>query len=333
MDIQQNYTYGDYDDVNEPLMFEIVLQNLETFFIAPLGILGNILIIIILTQKKNRHFTSSVFFTSLAVSDTITISSGVYNSYIRYVERNTAECKVSTFLGYTSVQLSSGILVGVAIERALGVSIPHKVKTICTHVNAKKVVCILAFVLSTFNVSILVSFDIYTFPGEVTINCEPFGHMEYFMLEIYPWLDLCISFAVPYVCIMISSFVIIVKIKEISSRARNVENNRVASVTRTLLAANVAFMITMGPFGVYQIIHPYPPLDDMGYSVWIGLLTLAQSNASINFFLYFLSGPRFRADVKQFFMCFMRQPQLSRPTSVRTVSGTNQLPSSSKEEN
>ncbi|KAL4220637.1 hypothetical protein ACF0H5_021033 [Mactra antiquata] len=281
-------------------MFETVLHRLDLFVLIPLGILGNILIIIILMQKKNRQYASSMIFTSLAVSDTIILVHGIY-LYTSSPEKPTSvECKLSAYFGFTSAQASSMLLAVVASERVLAVTMPHKVKSVFSVKNVRWLIIFIASFLCIMNVCILLSYDINLMTTGVFAGCDPVGQLLYFMSAIYPWIDFCFAFALPFVIIMFSSIVIIARI---SGNARSRRNDKIHSVTRTLLAANIAFLFTTCPFGIYQIFYPTPPSDDTKYLLYSGLITLSQANASLNFFLYFLSGPKFRADFKEFFKC------------------------------
>ncbi|KAL4237923.1 hypothetical protein ACF0H5_002633 [Mactra antiquata] len=296
MDYSNNETYPDYF---EATMYEKVLQNVEKFCIIPLGTIGNILIIIIMTQTKNRNHASSVIFTSLAVSDIAILWIGWFNS----IELSTTVgCKIGNFIGYTVVQLSSLLLATVAVERAFCVKMPHNVKTIFSVANTKKMVVSIVIVLILINSCTVISFEAVTIDG--ILSCMPRGELEYFMYAIHPWLDLTLSFLITFVVSVTSSVLIISQLRTRSRIVGTSKNDRSHSVTMALLGANFTFLITMCPFVIAQIVNPYPSYGTRDYHLWTTLLNLSQSNAAANFYVYVLSGPKFRADLKEFFVTY-----------------------------
>ena len=296
-----NTTYYDYYFDFERSVFEWVLIWFETAFVVPIGVLGNILVICVLRRKSYENSSTAVFFSALAVSDIMILVTGLYNILTINVDLE-YDCKIVTSLWICSGQTSSCILAIVAVERAVSVLYPHKAKFIFTVASAKVIMVMVAVLVFALNAILVVWYDI---EGDMIVEamyCPTEDILQSSIVHVFPWIDFCLGFAIPFIVIAISSTIIINKLKP-SISGHKKDNGKVSSVTKTLLSANACFLVLLAPNRIYNIIYPRPLLDEVGFKMFHLFSTISQVNAAANFFVYFLNAGIFRADVKDLLCC------------------------------
>lgn len=118
---------------------QLVNRRYINFIVMLASLVGNVLILLILSRKGNRQHTTSVYLMNLAVSD-LTVAAGSAFAWANYhvtIKGTTLLCRASFILRDVSNFSSTWFLCVIAIERAISVLKPHKVKTICTVRRAK----------------------------------------------------------------------------------------------------------------------------------------------------------------------------------------------------
>ena len=148
--------------------------------------------------------------------------------------------------------------------------------------------------------------------------------MNFVYGQVYYWCSFTISFALPFVLLLSMNCVIIQTLQKRSSSAlRKTEGKgqdqsqgrsaRMQSAERqiyiTLLLVTFGFLILLTPayiFYLYQMFYDYDqtPRD---FAVFYLYNSISQktiyTNNGINFFLYVLSGQKFRSDLAGLFKC------------------------------
>ena len=282
------------------------------------GFLGNFLTVLILGQKKNRKKSTAVFLLFLAVSDFVVLYVGYFCEWIlqmwQYDIRtvNDVSCKVHMFVTYLSLQYSSWILVLVTWERVISVTFPHRVRMLC---NRKRVLVSLvttAAVIALINSHLLVGV-VHGYNPYNMRNCTGISeqYMD-FLVDVWTLVDIIVTFAAPFVFIIVGNAIIIMRLAR-TSRVRKhtmAPERKKHSLTVTLLLLSVVFVISTGPAAIYMpIIYPrlveaYDASQmDIPNFIFEMVNILAGLNATLNFILYFLSGSKFRAEVKAYFCC------------------------------
>ena len=281
------------------------------------GIIGNSLTIIILGQKRNRISSTSLYLLSLAVSDLITVIIGnlfvwiqtIWDFHIR--DYNTFFCKVHVFFTYLCIHASSWILVLLTAERVLSVLRPHKVRILCCRRNALVALAITIGCLALLNGHFLVGME-QEYSYYTRRNCYGVGEGYInFINNIYPIVDFCVAFAIPCAFILVGNTIILFELAKMARRRKEMvaSEQKTNSLTVLLLMLNVLFILSTGPASIYFIIFPYlydaasPSQIDLLYFIFYIVNVLAGLNACMNFILYFLSGSKFRAEVKALLCC------------------------------
>lgn len=290
------------------------------------GTVGNILTIVVLMRGKGRNSSTGMYLTALAISDLLVLWTGLLRQWINYTFdidiRKLSEngCKFHVFLVYFGTQCSSWILVAVTSERFIGVWLPHKVKRGCTPRIAGIVIAVIVVCLMLLNVhwfygmgNVSIAFGNET----AHFSCYPvYDHYMDFIGFKWPWVDLCVFCLVPFTILMTGNISIIIRVliskhktrKQIApnGRATNTKNpDKTSQLTAMLMTLNIVFLICVTPISIYLIGEPYWLTESTTaaeyslFVLWWAIVNIFMYlNNTINFVLYFLSGSRFRQEVK-----------------------------------
>ena len=287
------------------------------FFLV--GTIGNLLTVVILSFKKNRGTSTALFLLCLAASDTVILLTSYMSEWLTIVlnfnfrEVNGALCKIHVFLTYFSLQFSSWILVLVTCERCLSVVNPAKVRLICDRKKGFVGLIVIATFLALLNGHWLVGLT-HEYNAYTMTYCAAStpGYVK-FLNETWPIIDFCVTFAIPCIILIAGNTIIILKITQAShARSHMVASDKkrnTSSLTITLIILNIVFIISMGPASIFLLTYylTFESQDDeqitRGTFIFEMVNCLAGLNATVNFILYFLSGSKFREDVKALFCC------------------------------
>ena len=295
-------------------------------FLLVLGAFGNVLTILVLARKRSRNSSTAIFLTALAFSDLLVLFSGLLRQWIMYTfdvdvrELTPGGCKIHIFLVYFSLQYSSWLLVAVTCERFVGVWLPHRVKQGCTQFSAVVVISVLGVCLITLNAHWFYGVGRSTYAeGNVTLqtNCDSiFDHYDTFLVYTWPWIDLCVFSLVPLTILVVGNLAILIRvfiskyktrvqIAPANPQSKNPRDDKTRQLTIMLSTLNLVFFVCTTPVSIYLIIEPYLMThmtsdEDIAvlYLWWAVVNCFMYLNNSINFILYFLSGSRFRDEVK-----------------------------------
>ena len=215
---------------------------------------------------------------------------------------------------------STWLILAMTFERFYSIIRPHKAASFNTVKKAKiTIVCIFAF-FTIFNIP-------HAFLSDVDgLRCVPWGKATHLIGKFHFYSEMTIAFILPFVLLLIMNCVIINTLRkrsnirsEIQGQGQNEGQTRKArssenQITVTLLVVTFSFLVLTTPF---YIIFIYLTSFGMG-STPRGLATFYlvyhigeksyYTNYAINFFLYVISGQKFRTDLIKLFPCCKETP-------------------------
>ena len=125
---------------------------------------------------------------------------------------------------------------------------------------------------------------------------------------VWPWIDLSVGSLIPFFLLITGNATIIVRIARARSAAKtkmNVQQDHIQMKTMTflLLGASFIFMITTAPMCIYMVLDNAEKVyyGIKFYLFWNISNMLMYINNAINFWLYCVSGPRFRKELLDMF--------------------------------
>jgi hypothetical protein len=288
---------------------EEILSDRLFSFISPIllivGLIGNTLTIIVMQTKAYKNTPSSVVLGSLAVADSaFLIFIQPWKTWLGrdLMDFNDFSCRIYTCIYGFMCQLPANLIVVMTIERLISVFSPLRAKEFCSRQRMKVAVFIVTLTLLILNSPLMILSE---FESNST-KCMLTEEYTYLSLIIWPWLDLLAASLLPSVIIITGNALIICKLMR-----RQVGHNRPpqkhASTTRTLITVSSCFVVLTLP-SCLTFVFIFPRLYNAEYTPGFHLITatgdlMLFANSAINFFVYCLSGSKFRVALIRLLSC------------------------------
>jgi hypothetical protein len=304
------------------------IHKILLLYIPPLlliiGTIGNVLSFCVLVRKAMRRTSTYNYLAVLSFTDMLMLYVGLLRLWVGELtgvdvrDESDWSCKLISMAGYTVSVYSVWLLIAVTVERYIVTVHSLKAATMCTQSRAVKTIILILLILLTVNVHFLwttqIRVDIKK--AEQIPQCNGAEGYEYLVEQIWPWVDACLYCLLPFVIIFFLNCQIVAVI---TRRRRNILNggngvgssgnglNRsVASessarVTVMLLTISFTFLVFTLPMNVTVIHRAYLGFKALSLQEEARYLLartvselLMYSNHSINFYLYLLTGHKFR---------------------------------------
>ena len=232
-------------------------------------------------------------------------------------------CRLSLLSIFMCFLWSTLLIVSMTFDRFYSIIIPHKAASFNTVKRAKVTIITIVIVSFANNIPHLLV------TNNIGWECVPHGGaLGTLPGEIYYWMSLLIQCVIPFTLLLIMNSVIIHKI-----RTRSVFKQKVISSddkTKTsesqmfavLLLVTFTFMLLTTPAYVFFL---YTRVEDFSktpknlaiyYLFYNCVQKMAYTNCGINFFLYVISGRKFRTDLQNLFSCLS---QRRRESKIMTI--------------
>ncbi|XP_045160733.2 thyrotropin-releasing hormone receptor-like [Mercenaria mercenaria] len=304
----------------------VILWKLFPPMCLGVGTFGNILTIIILMQRRNRQSSTAIYLTALAVADLLVLWAGLLRQWIKYtfetdlVNLSVIWCKTQVFLVYIGFQCSSWFLVAVTSERFIAVWFPHKARFVCNPKNSCVIIVMITSFIVLLNTHWYYGFSLISHSknnGTDDFYCENIDDDDYntFLVK-WDWVDLCLTSLIPMTLFLFANcsiiFIMIKRKKSTLNRiaplngTASAPGRKMSQMTVTLVIVNIVFIVCSTPISIHIIKQPYTAevtnQDTAVLELWWAVVNcLAYLNNTLNFVLYFLSGSRFREQVRALF--------------------------------
>lgn len=289
------------------------------------GTFGNLMTLIVLSQLKDGNASMPFCFQALAISDLTLLYSGLLRNWMLYAfnfeirNLHSIICRFHIWIVYVTGMTSSWFLVTMTCIRLLSVARPHRVNEFCTRRKLRATVGIVICTCCLLNAHILYGFA--TDKGGICNYKDE--EYENFARGPWPWVDLMFTVLLPFVLIFIGNMTLVWNVatsvqilKHIdpapSRAARATIHRKRASnaLTLTLISVSSVYLILTSPICVYLIVDIYvkewdSSLTSSSTLAWAVTNVLWYANSTANFYLYCMSGSRFRQGVLKF-LCHLR---------------------------
>ncbi len=301
-------------------------------FIIVIGSLGNLLSFIVMYQKALKTSVTSFLLRVLAIVDTIFLLTGLLRQWLRYVAHidlralSVTSCKLHIFLTYWSHQYSAWVLASVTLERFISVMFPHSGKRYLNQNSATILLTVIGLVISGICGHYFWTFSLVsrTNQNHIYYSCVKIRN-KYFISYIWPWVDYVIFFILPFLIILTGNICIIVQL--LYSKFGAVDSSaekrvKLTSMTKNLLIVSFYFLFSTSPGEIFLATEPiWDGINDPHFKAQIHLFwafcnMMIYSNNAINFWLYCLSGPRFRHHLLRLLIKNRIHPGDSQPTAT-----------------
>jgi len=320
--------------------------NLQYFiwaFVLPVvllvGILGNILSIIVLQSKTFRFTTTGVYLPITAAADTLFLLTGALEilemaEIFDVREYNVWTCRMYKVLHYTGGDVSIWLLVAFTFDRFVAVCFPLSKRRVCTWKRA--VIASITIVLLSLAKNLHEFWTRgpeYRANGQLRRICGSQKEYSFFLNYVRPWLVFAVVMAIPFILIMVFNCLIVyglikatrtrrmsvaVPASRASSATVPTTGSSFRQTTFMCLSISFTFLICIAPSIVLLIGKPYWKYrTNMAYKNAKAISNfLVFINHCINFFLYCVTGQRFRDELKAMWTGVRRR------LSVTSMTGT-----------
>ena len=311
-------------------------------FLIVAGTFGNVVVIVIHCRlPPNQKSSMSVYFTALAISDTTTLWMGWFEmldtfgdtlSFEYHLQRDYSDvvkdvlCRIRVWISYAFGQTSAWILVFMTIHRAGHIVWPHRTTRLLTKSNAKKFVVFIVLFCTLSNAHLLYGHSMLV---PVDEGSEAFCFFSFvtdsygkFYNTVWLWEDLVMAVFLPFACLLVTNTVLVRKVGQSLREARDSlaegrsdpfasRDKKMSSMTLTLIVTSAAFLLLTLPICVHVILEQSQLFDTVHAVENIAANSLAAiasallwyTNLGINFYLYCLTGARYRAEFVRLLGC------------------------------
>ena len=244
-------------------------------------------------------------------------------------------CTVIVTVAVIANVCSTLFIMSMTFDRFYSIIRPHKAASFNTVKRAKITIVSIILFSIIFNLPYLYQ------TTSVGRSCIPNGKSnESIYGQFYYWLSFIVSFAFPFVALLVMNCVIIQTLRNRSANALTFgqgqgqhENEASTSKIKTserqiyiiLLLVTFGLLILTSPsylFRLYSMLYNYrkSPYFFSGYYLFFNIeQKVYYTNSGINFFLYVISGQKFRTDLMKLFKCWDTNNLQSNSSSLTEV--------------
>ena len=163
--------------------------------------------------------------------------------------------------------------------------------------------------------------------------------LSFYALFVYPWIDLVVSSFLPSSLLLVGNVLLATTVTRSARLARrltaaptgsdrrsDVREKAASSLTVTLMSVSVTYLCLTLPVSIFFVLQPYVAWGDARRNAWTELVWAVVSlmwycNSTVNFYLYCLTGTRFRAQCKRLLCSACAAPVTSGTFVSMTTSG------------
>ena len=290
--------------------------------LVPIGLVGNTLSFLVMIRPNNRKVSTCIYMAAIGINDNfmmcwvfhVWLVSGVHTH-----TWNLWECKVAASLHNFSLQSATYQVLAMTLDKYVAIKWPHRAATYSTPRKAKLIsMCVFVCAFS-YNVPIL--FVTSLLGGE----CAAYV-VGGIITRVYSWISFIVNGIIPFSMLIFMNSIIVKTVRK--SRKMFRDNTATASkdsnqgmdtrqrtmksaenqLTIMLLLVTLLFSILLIPTYIRFIYLTFAVNDTPAKFAGSMLLfhisyKLYATNSGINFFLYCISGRKFRNDLKEILCC------------------------------
>ncbi len=303
--------------------------------IIAIGLIGNSLSFIVMIYEANQRISFCVYMSVLAISDNSMLLVGlywwVYSAAVTNHIFTSVECKIFVYLMQLFSTYGVFLIVGMTVDRFIAIKFPLRARSVCTPKRARYVAGVLLLVLLVYSIP----FYIYSDTMKNNTSCQAMVHGGIFAI-IFVGFNVCINAVIPFcVIIRMNSYLMRkmlarskvgsnIQVEKQSETERPVrsthENMRINQILSRehqldtiLLLVSFTFLLFTLPQYIRYTVCLFINNKSSSYSFAVFYFFFNISNKlyfthnMVNFFLYCISGSKFRHDLARLCGCWYRK--------------------------
>lgn len=292
-------------------------------FVLLAGTVGDVLTLLVMRAVGPAGAcgdqSTAVYLASLALCDLAVLWLGLTRKWVKSVFRydvrvaHAAVCKLHKFLVYTAGRAAAWILVAVTTQRVTSVMWPLRQGLRGTRRKAVSVVVAITAACASVDASHLVTYSLVRArSGRLvcgTLGGQGLGSL--YNRKVYPWVNIALGSLLPLGLLLVNNVVLAWRVRESLTLTRSMSTGaaqagsrerKASSLSVTLIITSVAFFLLTSsiPVGFFFQTFFLPRLPSSGRLQTMVELAHAvldllwYCNSAVHFYLYCLTGARFR---------------------------------------
>ena len=291
-------------------------------FLIPIGLVGNTLSLLVMIKPSNRKMSTCIYMAAISVNDNIMMFMCFYDYLVAVVQIHNwypLECKFLIIVALFALQNCTFLVVAMTVDKYIAIKWPHKAATYSTPRRAKIIVIFVYMFVFIYNIP-------HLFLSIIIGNqCLAYG-ISSVIARLYSWLSFNLNAIIPFTMLIYMNYVIVKSVRKsrkmfaanerrtsedvdqgMDTRQKNLKTaeNQLAVM---LLLVTTLFLILLCPAYfrfIYLMLTTRDTPFEYAKSILLFQITskLYITNSGINFFLYCISGQKFRNDLKELLRC------------------------------
>ncbi|KAL4232782.1 hypothetical protein ACF0H5_007469 [Mactra antiquata] len=325
--IQPEVHYVRLEDFTEYQVY-LFVNNYFVYFTTLPGFITNPLCIIVSLHVKPFR-TSELYMLTLGITDWVHVIARFTLRQLTYfnVEQTNFVCKLIMFVANFSLVYSNFVVMAWTIERFIAVIVPLKLSSWCTMRNTSA----LLIVLCIIDVALSTTYIFETKKGAYTDGVEEihFCYYSQFYFDYWAHIESVYYIYIPMLVVCSCNLVILLRVRAMTKARiqmagnqdivdkRTKEQRQMTILLVTVSAGFVILHIPMVLVVIFGYLYNYIELfytNKLHYVQFIMLVTIGYSitefQNSINFFLYCITGTKFRNAFLRIICCCRAKPQM-----------------------
>ena len=284
--------------------------------LIPLGLVGNTLSFLVMIRPNNRKISTCIYMAAISINDNIMMFPALQDWLVGTVflrEWYLLECILHTYLHAYSLQCGTYQVLAMTIDKYVAIKWPHRAATYSTPRRAKVIIFTIITSIAIFNL------PHFFITAVVAGNCYGFS-VKSILTKIYSWLTIVLNAFIPFTLLIHMNYVIVKTVRnsrkmfrgnvgttDIDARQKSMKSAE-NQLTIMLLLVTTLFLILLLPTYI-RFIYASFMISDTPYKYATTMFIfefsykLYVTNSGINFFLYCVSGQKFRNDLKEIVCC------------------------------
>lgn len=312
-------------------------------WILLIGVVGNILTLLVMTRRRMRGSSTCVYLSAIAVADSLALLFRIPPEFFEaagiviFKDLSRWTCKVEKFSFYTASDVAIWILVAFTVDRLIAVALPLIKYNVCPPRRAASICVMVVVVAIGKNLHVFWTRGVVKLSDGHVMVCGRPEPYTYFEQHVRPWLAFVLVSALPFIVISVCNCLIIYallrahrqrtvalqrsatmtdndKPEDTSAQAQPMQSRRAVFTQTSLMciAASLAFVICVTPSIVLTMgRHSWKFAGGVTQTVYFASRAVVHQlsclNHAVNFFLYCITGQRFRTEL----MALMRRERSS----------------------
>ena len=298
--------------------------------LVPVGLIGNTLSFLVMMRPNNRKVSTCIYMAAISVNNNIMMCLALRNWLVLVVFRHGLiwECKIAAYFVNFSLQSSAYQILAMTFDKYIAIKWPHRSSVYSTPRRAKIILLAVFLFALIYNGPHLLLANVV---GEVCLTYTIGGTV----VEMYSWITFLVNGIIPFLLLIHMNYAIVQTVRKsqkmfksnanatgtgsiayknewVNKRQRTMKNAE-NQLTIMLLLVTTLFLIFLLPafirFIYFSLVERDTPSKYARTILFFEITyKLYTTNNGINFFLYCISGKRFRNDLKEMLCCVVNSP-------------------------